>query len=153
MNNDAFEKAWSELTAPQNETVTSKWYFKKGYEAATKAALVSRVVLPELFDFLEKGIELDKTQRAEDPLAHYIQTATLHYQWYRDNIKLIPLTAEELMSDEAVQLAATKDSASFRNDNKEKYCTNKDFVEARMNAFIRGANYVRESIKKRLGGE
>jgi len=31
---DAIEKAWRELTAPQNETVTSKWYFRKGYEAA-----------------------------------------------------------------------------------------------------------------------
>jgi hypothetical protein len=92
---DAIEKAWRELTAPQNETVTSKWYFRKGYEAGQASTF-----LPE---------------------------------------------------DERIELAAHKDSASFRNDNKEKYCTNKDFVEARMNAFIRGANYVRESIKKRLG--
>jgi len=41
---ERFEKAWSELSAPANETVTSKWYFKKGYEAATKAAATSRVV-------------------------------------------------------------------------------------------------------------
>lgn len=45
MSNDAIEAAWKELTAPQNETVTSRWYFKKGFEAATKAALGSRAPL------------------------------------------------------------------------------------------------------------
>ncbi len=55
MSNDAVEAAWTELTAPQNETVTSKWYFKKGFEAATKAALGSRVVLPERKPDLNTG--------------------------------------------------------------------------------------------------
>lgn len=29
--NEAIDQAWKSLNAPQNETVTSKWYFKQGY--------------------------------------------------------------------------------------------------------------------------
>lgn len=36
------KEAWEELKAPVNETVTSQWYFKKGYEAGQAS-----VTLPE----------------------------------------------------------------------------------------------------------
>lgn len=36
------EKAWQELKAPANETITSRWYFEQGF----KAAMACRVVLP-----------------------------------------------------------------------------------------------------------
>jgi len=41
------EKAWRELTAPQNETVTSKWYFEQAWKACERSLLASRVILPE----------------------------------------------------------------------------------------------------------
>lgn len=32
-----FEKWWKNLKAPMNETITSKWYFKKGFEAGKQS--------------------------------------------------------------------------------------------------------------------
>lgn len=52
------EKAWQELKAPANETITSRWYFEQGY----KAAMACRVVLPSpaMLDlFFEEANEED----------------------------------------------------------------------------------------------
>lgn len=34
-----FEEYWAKLKAPVNETVTSKWYFKEGFEAGAQSML------------------------------------------------------------------------------------------------------------------
>ena len=34
-----FEKAWKNLKAPMNETITSKWFFKKGFESGSAFTL------------------------------------------------------------------------------------------------------------------
>jgi hypothetical protein len=138
MNNDAFEKAWTELTAPQNETVTSKWYFKKGYEAATKAALGSRVVLPERKK--EHSIRVDEFAEGFNDCL--------------DSIKVLPLTAEQLdsllPSDESLRAECEDhiNSCKKRAAVKEETWFEQGFYQGAEHALV----CIRESIKKRLAG-
>jgi hypothetical protein len=129
MNNDAFEKAWTELTAPQNETVTSKWYFKQGYKAAEKRLLLSQVQMPERKPDIRKTLNPDVEEM-------------IFFEGFNeclDQIKLIPLTSEQV------------DSLLPSDEDISNYMWAK--IEDRdMGAFKKGCEWLRDCIKKRLGG-
>jgi len=60
--NEAIDQAWKSLNAPQNETVTSKWYFKQGYlygQASRNIRLPSEdELLSEYFTWSETKTEM-----------------------------------------------------------------------------------------------
>jgi hypothetical protein len=133
----ALEKAWGELKAPQNETVTSKWYFKKGFEAATKAALGSRVVLPE-------------RMYGKPPTVFHLKGCDYEngFNDCLDQIKLLPLTAEQVDS----LLPSYDDARDYLTELKKQkpHITGLEKGEAR-EAGLAVYFWLRESIKKRLG--
>jgi len=147
-----FEK-YMESEIPKRKDISDENYeaLKNGHYETWQAAcastekrlLMSRVSLPEK----ERIVEEVHSKEDKDFLEGYNAAV--------DAIKLIPPSSEfidSLLPDyEEIKIASIKENASLRYDNKEKYCTNKDFVEARSNAFIRGAKYIREHVKSKLG--
>lgn len=166
-----FEKAYEKFRHEHiNASFMPKEMALAMWQASEKRLLASKIVGPSDEEIIKLA------GMADDPIS--IRAAIT---WYRDNLKLLPLTIDKsdishkhekndiskvcidkrdilrhieklLPSDEQIEIASIKDSASLRYDNKEKYCTNKDFVEARSSAFTRGANYIRDFISKRLAG-
>jgi len=139
-----FEEWYSWCSFNSGDT---KYACREAWQAACasteKRLLMSRVSLPEK----ERIVEEVHSKEDKDFLEGYNAAV--------DAIKLIPPSSEfidSLLPDyEEIKIASIKENASLRYDNKEKYCTNKDFVEARSNAFIRGAKYIREHVKSKLG--
>lgn len=43
--------------------------------------------LPAISEYMDKGLELDAQQRAEDPMAHYVEVSKLHYEWLLAKLK------------------------------------------------------------------
>lgn len=43
--------------------------------------------LPAISEYMDKGLELDAQQRAEDPMAHYVEVSRLHYEWLLAKLK------------------------------------------------------------------
>lgn len=125
----AFEEAWSELKAPQNETVTSKWYFKQGYEAAERRLLLSRVVMPERKPDISKTLNPDVEEM-------------ISFEGFNDcldQIKLLPLTAEQVDS-----------FFPSEYENSEAAKTFCQTMEAK-SGFLYGVQWLRAHIAAKLG--
>ncbi len=158
MNNDAFEKKAQEIYAQKNKFLEKEWGYdccwmeinqedfekvisqalKETYEAATKAALGSRVVLPERKD--TKACWLDRTDKTLTK--DEIHFANLGFNECLDSIKLLPLTAEQVC-----------DLLPIQEDFVEKFCeifdgNNGTWEDNAETLFV----WLIESIKKRLGG-
>lgn len=124
---------------------------KAAYEAATKAALVSRVVLPsdkEVNDYCYPIVSEQPTLKDRD----IANAKSMAIDWYRDSIKLLPLTAEQvdslLPSDESLRAECEDhiNSCKKRAAVKEETWFEQGFYQGAEHALV----YIRESIKKRL---
>ena len=54
-------------------------------EARGRESVLSK--LPAISEYMDKGLELDAQQRAEDPMAHYVEVSRLHYEWLLAKLK------------------------------------------------------------------
>jgi hypothetical protein len=133
-----FEEMWENMAmvfANPTDEIMVKNVARKVYEAATKAALGSRVVGPSdesVTSWVDSYVEKYKVLPGSDCIIQFI----------RDNIKLAPLSVDEILPSED----------EITKESDDHYVT----LEGRMvyfdKAFRHGVNFIRESIKKRLGG-
>lgn len=140
----AFEEwVFNEYGIKLNEQSSLKWdirleYARDAWQAATKAALGSRVVGPSDDDIEEAKrlfFQEYKKIKGQIPMCAEVEKWIVNY--VRDSIKLVPLSVENLISEDEF----------LETEFPKKYWSGEERDIARI---VYGR--LRESIKKRLGG-
>jgi hypothetical protein len=131
---DDFEKYFEEYKKSPSKDCYSE--LLHCWKAATKAALVSRVVLPERKEEIELRPDMIFLERAK-------AWSNEGFNDCLDQIKLIPLTAEQVDSLLPSDEKAYQQLRKIMNETQG----NNEFYIMKLMSFIR------ESIKKRLGGK
>ena len=132
--NAAFQEWWDkEFRLTEEFLHSNKAMLLHCWQAATKAALGSRVVLPERKEEIEIRPDMIFLERAK-------AWSNEGFNDCLDQIKLVPLTAEQVDS-----------FFPSEYENSEAAKTFCQTMEAK-SGFLYGVQWLRESIKKRLGG-